>query len=1275
MKNLLIGILVFAQQATAQVDFNQWEFTAPTNVVRSQLVNDAVLGRDVLEISRDAKAKPFALRSKAPVTGAYVVEAWVRFPQPRLLPQAALSSPAAAIEAGVGSNQFLWAGRVGTNLLKRGGLTPFVKLADISPLAPESYRLETEAAVAKLPVPAQTWIPLRLEVEPTRVRMYYDGMLVTEQANAGAVDGPVELTFLHSPVRLAKLEVKPAKPTSPFVCVPLEFRLNAAGTLNVSAPEVHGIPFQYGTGISSNDHVDVGVSVFRHRFGTRYAAEIAPENHTQSPNDFEPGRIRLSVPPRAYARAWVLAGVKDDPLRAPVLTVRFYKPMTDWATDATTVVPGPNAKPFGKLWLIPVELNTAELVANYRGAMWSIELTKAILPNVGYPDPCNYSYQPGGLPSSVQVYGLTLEEAPVWAMAHSDVKGGLYPAPATPNWRVTLRNQTAQELPVTVRLVVTDPYGKSESLEKAVRLKAGEEQIPVFPLKPAMNGLHTVRTTVSAGNWQQSREGTFVALPAISRKATGANSRWGVWTWNGTHETNPNLEEVAQQLVALGAINQFELEELVDRRNKITRNLHDLRAKWGLGAAHYRLVPRLVPDLDATGAAEYRESKGKEAQALLAAHPDLQYVNCFAENTVSLRLSHGIPAWALGQPESVHDAKESARVQQLLTAANAAAEGVRQYAPGLKFLFGHGAACFALPFLREKNWNSDLIAGFGMDMPQFERMPERQPRATEPSLLYFLSKELKARGLADKEIVHLESYFPSSHELALGLRGQADSVVRTAVLSLSLGTTKFMHTWCLQDCWDRWGSSHYSGSALIGREPESFPKPSAAAFATMTRVLDTARYDGWLETGSRSAFCLRFKDGDRQVYAVWTVRGSRPLEIVSKGALVRIDENGNEFPVKGPVTLTPTVQWLVGNIQSVQAGPPTFTDAPSGRQLVLGGRWNYDASPYNRYASNNWDMVREPVRMTQESITSTVWRVTMAQRPAGKPCVGFYGVFTPEKPIAIPGKARALGVYGKGDSQWFRLIYEVVDAKGETWLSCGERNAWNSDDIHSWSYFNHDGWRYMEFPLPASAPGDNYREKSCYSWGGDGDGIVDLPLKLTRVIVEMRTDMIYVNELLPVKELSVELDNLMAVYDDAESMTDKPVKLQAAARDVWRPVLANSILPNPIKQLLESGTGPAPEIEKVFPPEVMESGDQVYVKIKPVTGAQKYTVYVSASEDGVGARPAPVRVEPDPSLLFVRGLQPSVPMYFFATYTDAAGKESKPSAVRKTVLRDEFPFK
>ena len=1330
----------------------QWELI-DGEAYAMALVKDDLLGREVLEVRRDPgkklpKIKSGSLRSRAAIGPRCVVEALVRFPQEPATPQASPAikavlscggpsatgtSSAYVLEAGTGPRQFSWGGRCGAQVLAgRNALTPFLSVADVSPFSHETFRLETEAGLAATPVPRETWIPLRIEIESSRARMYFNGMLVAEDAAARPVAGPVELAFLQHDVRIARLDAWTVDgPAERFVRVPLDFQLNAAGPVDV--PAIHdgrepfraeGIPFSLATRAGGDDHVDIGASVFRHRMGTRYAADIDPRVHVQPPTIFEPARIRLHVPQRAYARAWILAAANDDPLRAPILTIRFYRPQTDWSVDAATTVPsftataggaGARAVPVktrdGKtttLWLLPVELDTAAIAAQFRQPLLSIELTKEVKPSIAYPDPSNYSHQPGGLQSSVQLYGLTLEEAPLQAIAACDVKGGIYVAPERPTWQVSLANQRDKAVEATVALEVTDPDGRTAALEKTITLGPGERQTPAFPLEPTMFlparlGLHTVRTTVAAEGWKQSRAGTFLAVPPIDRKATGADSPWGVWTWNGTHDTHAGMDDNARLLRAVGAINQFPLDRIIDLRAKTVENLDGVRAKWGLGPGHFRLVPRNLPEwatkvpLDPADREAYREEKGLETKALVAAHPDLQYVNCFAENAVSLRLTHGMPPWAVGQPWFEYDAKERARLGQMLAVANAAAEGVKRHAPGVKFLFGHCAPNFAPPFFREPEWNPDLFAGFGLDMPQFERMPERQPRATEPSLLFFLKKEMKERGLDQKELVHLESYYPSSHELALGFRGQADSIVRTAVLSLALGTTKFMHSWSLQDPADRWGSSHYSGCGLIGREPEGFPKPAAAAFATMTRVLDLARYAGWLETGSRTAFCLRFDDGDRRIYPVWTCRGSRPLEIeadAAKVSLVQVDENGNTSPLplaggKASVVLTPTVRWIVargGEIGSVRVGPPSHDEAPApaGRRIVLDdfekGGWTYDASPYPLYADNSWDMVREPARLTQEFVrsperNSTVWRVGMAERPTGKPCVGFYGMFRPARPIPIPGRAEALVLQGRGRSNWGRFVYELVDAQGERWISCGQKNTWNSDDIHSWSSFNHDGWRSMRFPLPQTAPGDHFREKGCYSWGSTGDGVVDLPLALAGVIVEMRTDTIYVDQLLPVDDPSIEIDDLVAVYANPQDMTDAPVRLQAATRDAWRPKIAASILPNPVKALAEADAGPPPRIEKIFPPEVMDSGDQVYVKVVPVESATKYTVYVSATPDGTGARAAPAKIESDSSLLLVRDLQPAIPMYFFVSSTDKDGRESRPSEARRIVLRDEFPFK
>src|SRR5690606_6356170 len=100
------------------------------------------------------------------------------------------------------------------------------------------------------------------------------------------------------------------------------------------------------------------------------------------------------------------------------------------------------------------------------------------------------------------------------------------------------------------------------------------------------------------------------------------------------------------------------------------------------------------------------------------------------------------------------------------------------------------------------------------------------------------------------------------------------------------------------------------------------------------------------------------------------------------------------------------------------------------------------------------------------------------------------------------------------------------------WQSIGAKDDWNCDDIHCWSYFAHDGWRYLEFPLPGHEPGDNYRSMDTVWWNFDKEGVVDLPVKLRRVMVELRTHNIYVDQLqeVPASHRGVQLSNLVAVY-------------------------------------------------------------------------------------------------------------------------------------------------
>ena len=1322
------------EQAAAAWDFDP---------ARAQIVTDETTARVAFQaLSVPRKSAQLDFTSKETFRPPVVIEAEVRLPlrgsaaagnrPSRTGATLSLVEPggAEAVSHAVGINRARFRDDYSYSTSSRSGsqsnllnIKPRYTLADVSPLMDENLRVMLERTVQQVPVAHERIHRLRVEVREGSARMFVDGRLAGDYQGATA-PGRAVLTLLDD-ARVLSLRVRPLEAiSSAFVPVPLDDFCNATGpgcATDLPAERgrigaIQGVPFVTSAGFHGEDHPDVGKSVHAMRMGAMRDGDA--RESVMVPEEVEKTRFTMRVPGRTYRRAWVLAGSDGDPNSVPVLTVRFYKPKTQWVTDATVEIPTYQATSApeqakrvawgaaGALWLVPIELDAAALAAD---PMDCIELTKAIHGYRGYPDPAYYNSFPGGLPSGVHVHGLTLEEAPVFARGTGAQNGNLYQDPEKPVWRVLLRNLTSKPLDADVDVTVTDPYGKSSKHHQRVPLKAGSEQQEIRILPPAeMLGLYTVQTVVKAGDFHQSRTGNFLRLPPNTRKATPENSPWSLWSWGGGHKTNPSMEENLRILKLLGAINSFQLDEKQNPKEAPV-SLYEVRKMNGIAPMHYRLVSRQMPEwssenpYDPAKYRAYAEQKGKETAEQVKLHPDLQYVNVFAEDAVSLRVTHGMPTWAMGQPPFEYTPAEVLRIRTHWLTGKSAFEGVRKHAPGVKFIFGHCAGNFFEAFFKLPDWTPDLFDGYGLDLPQFERMPERQPRATEPSLLYFLHHQLKEKGLVGKkEMVHLESYFPPSGPMALTNDEQAESVVRTAVLSLSLGTTKFMRTWADQVSGDGWGSSHYGATGLIDRMPESNPKVATAAFATMTRVLDVAKYDGWIDTGSHSAYCVRFKDDDRLVYSVWTIRGTRPLVLTVEGdaQITRYDTHGNAFPValkdrQGMVTLSSTPQWLVvrkGSIQSAAVGEPTYADAPLANNKVLENfearDWKYDPAVFERYQTNHWDMPREPgtmqaERKKNEQRKSTVFRVELQNPDAKKPMVGFYGVFAPAKPIEIPGKAKALGFWVNGNSAWNRFIYEIEDAKGEKWISCGTRDAWNCDDIHSWSSINHDGWRYMSFPLPGNAPGDNFREADTTWWGSDAEGIVDLPVKLTRVMIEMRPQMVYADEMLPVKDLSIELDDLTAEYADAKDMTTAPVLTQRSAANVLNDGKLPP-LPNPHAELAKTGTGTPPKIGKMYPPAEFYNGTKLYCEVEPVAGAKRYRGYVAVYPDGRGAKALAVdqqstdkmaKTLKQPNELFFDRLRPATPLYFFVTTLDADGKESKPSAIRKVMLKDEFPFK
>lgn len=1305
-----------------------WDVTGVTTVIE-----DPLSKQPAYEL---APKKSLTLRSKSDVSGEYVVEAWVRFASP-----SAGASPttggSAAIRIGVvpGGKKIISAASLRVSRKSEKGLSiaPLIgeasiwgqptrdgiapeknsptrwnidrterfALSTISPVWDPEFRTSIESDMLSIPPVESQMQRLRVEVREDRIRMYVNGFLSLDEANSVQTAGRVQIEA-SGPALVTKVEVAPLVRSHPrFVSVPLDDVANAKDFVAPaslpaagSSAAIGGIPFLLPHATASADHLSLQPSVFRYRMQRGSVGD--PAECWPKVGQRDPARILLRVPKAAYRRMWLLAAYDGEKIHTPIVTARFFKPAAGWAIDAVGQVPAISAaadaveqpalpitkadgKP-GHLWLVPIELDAAAIASEMRDDIaLPLELTKAVSDFRAFPDPMYYGTFQSGLPSGVRIYGLTMEKAAVAMIASPSRHGSVFPYPEKPLWRVDLTNQLAAPQSATVTLTITSPSGDVETPEYKVVLAGNESHRWEYRPKTGVYGIYKIETRLTVGEHVQSRAGTFLALPPDTRKATARTSRFGLYAWHGAHGTNPNADESLQLTRALGSMIAGHYP-------------YDVRKRWGLAPGPviaFRTVPEWAwkNPYDPAEYAKYSEECGQQVVALLEKSPDLEYVSMYAEHSISLRVTHGNSPELFDQPWFEYTPKEADSIRAHRIAAQAAFEGVRKYAPKVKFLFGHCGPLFSVPFMRE-NYPKEWFDGYGLDSPQFERMPERQPRGVEPNHIVFLHREMKRLGY-DKELVHTESYYPSSHRLALGARGSADSLVRTAVLSLANGTDRFLACWSLHDCADDWGSQHYGCIGLVGRKPEYFPKPAATAFSTLSTMLDTATYDGYLPTGSRSAYCLRFKEAGRIICCAWTIRGARPLVLFGKHErLVAIDEHGNETPVpfrdgQASVTITPTPLWLAFDKTGpdrAEVGTPTYSDTPGENRQMLADfeskPWPHVPGEYDRFAKNHWDMVRIPgtyeSQLAQsEARKSQVWRLTLTDEAARLNLAGRYAVFTPPAPVTIAGKAKALGVMARGNSGWGRIVYELVDAKGEVWLSTGTRDAWNCDDIHSWSYFNYDGWRYLQFPLPGNSPGDNFREVDSVWWGHSAEGVLDLPVQLSKVIIEMPTHQVYVDDYFPVENRTIELDDLVAVYDSAEAMSPAPVELQRAAEGALRrPAVDPAALPNPIAKLRgDAAAHPAPKIAASYPPQEYFDGTRTWVEIEPVAAAAEYQIWVSAYRDGRGAMP--LKVGPDAKQLVTK-LRPGMPLFLFAVYKDAAGKLSSPSEVHEVQLKDEF---
>jgi len=1083
---------------------------------------------------------------------------------------------------------------------------------------------------------------------------------------------------------------------------------------------VSGVPFQFvKTKPQEHDHIDVGTSWTRFGALPGYIAGNfgAFGGRWISADRLDPSRLCMYVPSGRYKALHLIAVTDDRPDTVPVVSAQFYRPDAGHPLNFSVNVPKVNSQA-DKATPLPIKLANGSSAKLYHVTMpldpdafsWftdlsriGLEITKEVKYYRGYPDPLEYSWHGGGLPSGVQIYAMTLERADVDVDIQPEQFGHVWTSPAAPSYTIQLRNQTGVAKRAKLAIATKSYDGQDTTQqEQQVELPATDAPVNVpVALKPTRFGLHDLTVTLSAENDAVTFHRNFAYFHPDTRDKTtweeGRGAIFGFWPWQGGHVTPPVDKEImvmgaagAETSTANYSLAAPEIQALAEKHHFIGESAFIGGVMYYNGFyPWYNGAPKFDPTKpEETGKALIEAMKKVHAKTSPISRPS--YVPFFAEPQIG-NITTGIWPSHYGEEYKLTEA-EQATFADMKAKYVLGARAIRKEWPNYKLLMPYGDPMNSAVFLKLAPETRELIDGCALDMPGFERMPEQQINQVVLNRLYPIMKDIKQHK-PDPYLVLIEGFCVSSKDFDTGQQGQANIAMRDFLVLMGYGVTRFEAPNSPFDCANYWGENHYGGG-WNSRLPLAMPKLAYTHYATMTRHLNRANFSKYVTTGSTSTFCEQFKHykSGKLVHVLWTIRGQRPVTVkVPAGATLELyDPNDNVTKLKeqnGVVTFAvdQSPRYLEGLAADAEItlGDTDHSDSLPGvdaRKLANfgDGAWTLEAKTDDEYTKN------KPLQI-ERFLGKMSAKVMEAPQPQGGKALGvhlekqdkdrgvmpFFTTLQPKTPITIPGKASHLGLWVHAASDWGRFVYVLRDAKDEKWISVGTKEDWNNDDIHCWSAFCFDGWRYLKFQLPSNLPYDSYREHGSSWWGSyGGDGVVDLPVKLEKVIIERRPKVIYGNDLVAAKPDDVLLGDLHAEYATAADQTDETVRLAKLRMPIPQDSPA---LGNPIVQLEQTGVKAATKALKVTDPTYAFDGTRCHVHFEPVTDAATYDIWVSPYSDGRGAIQLGKAWKESGQLL--QGLRPDIEFFLFVVYTDKDGKPSKPSAPLSFKLKDRFGYK
>ena len=890
---------------------------------------------------------------------------------------------------------------------------------------------------------------------------------------------------------------------------------------------------------------------------------------TRSAFDGCPETIMLRVPKENYMAAHVLCAVDPAPGLAPVFTLRLTRfgnhygdsgGRCDLAIGDATVrlpaAPGSAEVPEGVRSLGTVEVDTvvprvhmwtyakrklpvylvkvplkvgavADLlgedapVFGRRKDYWNIELTKEIRATVQQFNLQSYRLKPVGLPSAVHILGMTLERAPVDVQLSAKEKGNIFYAAGAPALQVRLTNHRKTPAKVTVTCDITDFSGKKAQRKLSLDVPAAGDQEGVtegrIPLDlDTLGYFDAVITAQLPDGTEVWREPTsFALLPPDTREA-GAESPFGVWWFATTHGCSKKLEWIGPILQKAGIRHccpgPFTEEELNP----------------------YKLSYSMVPSM---------HRRPDRAKKFINDHPNIRLAMIFHER--------GIPDTEvpfpelMGKPKPELSERAKAVFDKYWKTGEEIAGWYRQNHPNIKLSFGNSPPGISAWFMRQ-GWPKKWVDCFAMEGVGAWQMTESQPRRGAMQEVWWLSEMRKHYGYEDVPLSSGYEYITrGSQPGALTERQQGEYHTRDAIHCLAYGLLS-INIGLADDCADSYYNTIYGGSGFVHRNPLLTPKPGYVMYATMSQMLDRAKYERALETGSRSLYVLEFTREAKRVHPIWTLRGRRELSLAVRDERVAVtDSMGNTrelAPEGGTVSLEATTapMYLVTStpVRRVTPGRATYDEAPPANAFVVdelsaSASCEIEQKPdsYLETFADDLPYARGDFKVSEvaDQRKGRVLELELLPEPDAPKLTSRYLSLGLKEPVALEGEATRIGTWVRGNSCWGRIFWEFRDARGETWFSTSdETSGWEVSDWKNRSSINFDDWCFVSMRIPKRYPGgsNHPEDRDWRHEGGNQDGIVEHPITITRIVVALRDHQVYVTEMVPAQSRTIRLKDL-----------------------------------------------------------------------------------------------------------------------------------------------------